>query len=324
MQKFCSIFLLTFGSWNYLFCQDLQKVDKIVLGYEELNHRTPEKLAEQINQDFFTDLEKARAIYTWIALNVEYDIEAYIKGTNRFSYTYKNNEDRLIKEEQRKKKVAEYTYKKRKGVCDGYANLFQNLSELTGIESEIIHGYSKTRIGDIGRKPSRTDHAWNSVKIDDKWILIDATWGAGSVSGNYFTKEFDPVYFDTKPERFNLNHYPSDSKWVLSKISKNDFIEAPLYYSSYMNSNFEIKSPNSGFIDIKEDKDIIIKIESESKPTSIMYHYSRDQYSSFLNFEKNGKYWEGIIPPPKGKSSTLTLFYRNKGLVAYQLKYKRS
>lgn len=321
MKKFTLIGLIIFGSGISLYGQYLSKVDERVSEYESLNLRTVEKLAEQIKNDFTTDLEKARATYAWIAMNVVYDVEAYRKGTNRFNYTYKSKEDQIIKEEQRKKKVANYTFNKRKGVCDGYANLFQYLSEQVGVESVIVTGYSKTKISDIGKSPTKTDHAWNAVKINNDWLLIDATWGAGYVNGNEFFPNYSPIYFNTPADKFDLKHYPSDSKYLFSGISKKKFVNSPLFYRNYMESNFRIESPDEGILRVKPGKEITIKIVSDTIPCGITYAFSRDKYSSRLKFEDSGKYFEAKIPVPQVKSSSLTLYYWKHGMICYKLQY---
>jgi hypothetical protein len=67
-------------------------------------------------------------------------------------------------------------------------------------------------------------HAWNAIKIDGRWRLVDVTWGAGGVkrvaSGpghpfGTFERRFDPFYFSTPPERMIYDHWPSDPRWQL-------------------------------------------------------------------------------------------------------------
>ena len=58
------------------------------------------------------------------------------------------------------------------GDCDAYAETFCLLSECAGIEVYYSLGPVDTGTGDgIWRM-----HAWNKVKIDDKWYYIDPTW----------------------------------------------------------------------------------------------------------------------------------------------------
>jgi uncharacterized protein (TIGR03000 family) len=40
-----------------------------------------------------------------------------------------------------------------------------------------------------------TAHAWNAVKLDGEWHLVDATWGAGGIKDKQFVKKFKDYYF---------------------------------------------------------------------------------------------------------------------------------
>ena len=69
---------------------------------------------------------------------------------------------------------------KRKSICAGYSNLFKKLCDYSNIKCVIIEGYSKgyNYNGEILKEPN---HAWNAVKLYDKWELIDSTWGIETI-----------------------------------------------------------------------------------------------------------------------------------------------
>lgn len=56
---------------------------------------------------------------------------------------------------------------KGEAVCAGYANILKQTLACVGIESKYISGY---------REESEDGHAWNQVKIGDKWYNVDLTW----------------------------------------------------------------------------------------------------------------------------------------------------
>ena len=88
-----------------------------------------------------------------------------------------------------------------------------------GLECVLISGYSKGTSYVDGQMPKKTNHAWNAVKIDSQYYLIDSTWGAGTCSGDVFNKKFREFYFCTNPELFIHKHFPADSQWqLLSRI----------------------------------------------------------------------------------------------------------
>src|SRR5262249_47403666 len=105
---------------------------------------------------------------------------------------------------------AEAVLKSRKTVCAGYANLFEQLAREAGLEVVHITGSSKGYGYAAGTKPA-TNHAWNAVKFDGRWHLIDATWGAGSVEAKKgFVKALEEHWFLTPPDQFILSHFPTE------------------------------------------------------------------------------------------------------------------
>lgn len=187
---------------------NFKEVDARAMNAPESVETSTELLAAYLTENARTDRQKARAIYRWIAENIEYDVLGLFKG------------DRVDA-------TAEGVLKSRSSVCGGYSNLFEILANLSGLEAVTISGYSKG----YGYSPGMhfaepADHAWNAVKIEGKWHLIDSTWGAGKVDkdGEY-NKEFNDYYFLTLPEKFIFDHLPEDPFWQLldEPISKEEF-----------------------------------------------------------------------------------------------------
>ncbi len=194
---FITVFLLLTGSMVYA-QQDYRQIDRHV-------KRAPENLSENIDsltgyllRPATTEAEKLRALYRWMAENIGYDYRAYRGETRRIN---KNVVDIL------RRKVA---------VCFGYATLLKAMCERAGIPCVVVSGYSK---GTLTAEPGleEPDHAWNAVRLEGQWRLLDATWG-GSVSQNTneFVKDADvEAYFLTPPQTFILNHLPADPRWQL-------------------------------------------------------------------------------------------------------------
>jgi hypothetical protein len=167
-------------------------------------------LARLIKERFTEQHLRLRANYTWLAENVSYDCYGFHhKSVARTS--------------------SSEVFKQKKSICSGYANLFKELCDLEGIECEIISGIAKSSSLDMGKKlPKKANHAWNRVKLsDEKWYLIDATWGAGFVDKDVqkFTKKFNDYFYLTPPMQFIYSHYPSNKQMQLldKPISKNSF-----------------------------------------------------------------------------------------------------
>jgi len=66
---------------------------------------------------------------------------------------------------------------RRAAICGGYASAFLYLTELAGLESVFIAGYSQRGVS----------HAWNAVRLDGSWHFVDVTW-------NRPLGRFDSVY----------------------------------------------------------------------------------------------------------------------------------
>ena len=142
------------------------------------------------------DIEKIRAIFTWVTKNIEYDEAAYQGDIKRINHS---NYDVLSRG---------------KAVCFGYANLVKSMAEIADIPCEVISGYSKEL---VYSSPSveEIDHAWNAVLIDNRWRLLDATWASGLHSSEPKDKDENLAYFLTDPQKFIADHLPSDPAWQL-------------------------------------------------------------------------------------------------------------
>ncbi len=94
--------------------------------------------------------------------------------------------------------------------------LIKRMGALAGIETIKISGFGKGYDYQPGARLASPNHAWNGVKIDGRWYLIDSAWGA------YFTKK---AYFLASPSDFIISHYPVYQKWQLLKtpITKKQF-----------------------------------------------------------------------------------------------------
>ena len=62
--------------------------------------------------------------------------------------------------------------KLKQGVCEHFTLLFSGLLTVAGYENLLIQGYA---LNDKILSPER--HAWNIVKLNDKWLPFDPTWG---------------------------------------------------------------------------------------------------------------------------------------------------
>lgn len=295
------------------------KIDALVKTYPK-SFSNPEQLAAKINQDFSSDDAKARAIFTWIALNTTYDLRAAKAGSGMIAYSFTDEADRLRKEQQFREKYAQKTLRSGKGICQDYSALFHRLCDLTGLQCIDIIGTSKSHPTHIGRLPTRSDHEWNAVKIDGRWKLIDVTWASGSVSTQTgkFIPEFNEAYYGTAPEVFFLNHFPDDKRLLLLEKSEQDFADLPLYYGPYIKSNYEIAMPEIGVLSAKSGV-IPFKIIDFPQQSKISYVFTNEGKAYDAHLRQNGNLSEFEVALSSRSRGFLTIYVDRNAVATYKI-----
>jgi hypothetical protein len=144
------------------------------------------------------EISKARALYRWIAGHIDYDVRGFRAG--RYGDL-----------------SPEGVLRRRASVCEGYARLAEALGTAMGLQVQVVPGWSKGYGYTSGQRfDGRTNHAWNAVRIDGQWRLMDATWGAGYLDERLqFVRRFQEHYFLTAPDAFVFDHLPQDPQWQL-------------------------------------------------------------------------------------------------------------
>lgn len=156
------------------------------------------ELADYLCPSNYSDEDKARAIFRWVADRIVYDVEGL-------------RQDRLPSQEPGD--VLRY----RRAVCEGYARLYQALGERAGLQVTFISGRSSFNDALPFKLPSNvTGHGWNAVLLKGRWRLLDVTWAAGAVDAQArFRKSYDNFWYLTAPEQFVFTHLPKDSRWQM-------------------------------------------------------------------------------------------------------------
>ncbi len=174
-----------------------------------------QQLAEKLTVNCASDSEKARSLFRWIAEHIGYDVIEFHKANRALPVIPYEGTDSVGAMARYYTNFAEQVIKRRKAVCEGYATLFKVLCDNAGLESVIIHGCSRNSLASIG-KGFTENHAWNAIKLNGTWRLLDPCWGSGNCNADItkFTKSFNEFYFCTPPELFVYNHYPTDTTWL--------------------------------------------------------------------------------------------------------------
>ncbi|MFM9825435.1 transglutaminase domain-containing protein [Flavobacterium sp.] len=196
-----SISISIFGQTNDANLLIDKKIDAIP---ENLNNATT-SISEYITANFKSDNDKIRAVYYWTVSHISYDLERL-------------NEAKTTLTE--KEKTAK-TLTSRKGICEDYALIFNELANLVGVKTFQIQGYSRQN-----GKIDILSHAWCAASIDKKWYLFDPTWGAGFVDKNKYFKKINNNFFKVAPDQMIHSHMPFDYLWQFMSypITNQEFI----------------------------------------------------------------------------------------------------
>jgi len=200
--------LLSSGKANieaYVFNESnkFSKIDNHSFQISNKDISSLEELSRELCPSDFSELEKVRSIYFWIAKNIQYD-------------------DDGLKNNTLTSQKAEEVFKTRKAVCEGFSNFFYELCHDANIEARVIPGYAKDEFYNKEKILVYPNHAWSAVNIDDQWHLLDVTWACLN-RDHIINKNNDVEYFKHKlesnflidPKTFIQNHLPEDPYWQL-------------------------------------------------------------------------------------------------------------
>lgn len=315
-----TFFILSVIFSHTAFAQKYGKVDEIVLKYPK-HFSSTEKLAERIQKDFTSDYDKARAIYSWIAFNIDYDLAAFLNPPKTKSFTYRTELEKENKIKLFNDRILEKAFQSQKTVCEGFTLLYSHLATLVGLKSQIIRGDSKTRLSDIGRKNTTSNHAWNMVLIDGKWRLIDVTWGQGyyNDSKNDMVKEFSAIYFDTPPAYFFAKHFPDSGTFLDDKLDKEAFLNGPLIYNKLIENDSEITAPDSGMLEVKNGDKVTFRIKNISKSDQVYYLNKRNQPVKIENPKERKGALEFQVTFDKNIGSFITFYLYTNSIVSFKV-----
>lgn len=320
-KKIALIFLLlNIFSINFTFSQKISEVDKIVAKYPK-NFDSTEKLADRIEKDFDSDAERARAIYSWIAFNIRYDYNAYLNPPRVQGFSYSTEAEKQRKIKQLNDNLIQKAFNSKKAVCEGFTALYQNLAEQVGLKCEIVKGDSKTRLADIGRKNTSSNHAWNMVLINKKWRLIDVTWGQGYYDSNKgrMVNDFNAIYFDTDPDYFFAKHFPDSGSFLGDRLSKDDFLNGPLIYNKTIENDYKIKTPSSGIMEVKNGDKITVEIKNVSKSNQVFYLNKKNQPVKVQNPKEKRGGLEFQILIDSNVGNYITIFVDTDSIVSFKI-----
>jgi transglutaminase/protease-like cytokinesis protein 3 len=194
---------------------------------------------------------RIKALHDYVADRVSYDVEAYR------SKTYPPQD-------------AETVFRTRRSVCAGYANLLAALGSAAGDEIVVVGGDSRTN----GRDLTGEGHAWNAARIGGRWVLLDATWDAGSVTDGRFVKRYSTEFLFAPPEVQGLSHFPDEEQWQLRHpaLSRGEFLRQPLMRPRFYAEGFTLVSPDRPQVTVDRVLEALLR---NPRHRYVLAHYER-------------------------------------------------
>lgn len=302
MKKFIVISLL------FLFCtvntnaqQNDNVIDSIVLSFNQ-PYTDAADLARQLTKPYQTTRDKARAIFAWVANNIRYDYQKYKNPPPNPEFFIKTKQELAQKQAEWFEKEIRHTLISKKGVCEDYSRLFKKMCDSAGIECAFIIGNSRAMNGRLEK------HAWNAIQFNGVWHLIDATWGSGFADDveERFVRLYAPVFFDTDPNLFILQHLPDEDSWQLLKqpLTKKEFKKQPNV--SFSNPDFPVEAffPENGKI-VPIDDNAEIRLKLGKIPKVFIVASGKKQIPAEVHTADDG--WVTLTFPP-GHASEISVY----------------
>lgn len=265
-------------------------------------------LAKQLVAGKTTDRDKALALYDWVAKNIRYDIAAYLAN-------------------DLPDPSPETVLTSRLAVCEGCSRLFMAMAQSVGLEAVMIPGFSKGFSPDEDK--SEPDHAWNAVKLDGQWALLDATWGAGHIDeSKAFEAEYTRDWFDVKPEQFAATHLPEDAKWQLvnPQVSAADFWARPSLSNIFFDYGLSLGSHQTGHMECDGPFQLEVSAAKDCRLMARLYRDAEELPGDHTLVERKGQSFTIWVWPPAPGQYRLLIFagppkdIRTESAVVYDLK----
>ena len=177
-----------------------QHYAEVIIKGELINHctgeykcnLTEEEIENEIPEEYKTNKDKFKKIADDIIndFNKKYkDDSTKITDIAKIGKWIKKN---IIYEEKEKSNSALEIYQKKKGVCKQYTILFNALLYSLGYKCIYVSGFVIKNNDYFNLSDA---HSWSLVRINNKWLPFDATWGIFSgklpvshIFQNYFQK----------------------------------------------------------------------------------------------------------------------------------------
>ena len=250
-----------------------------------------ESVAKYIVSKESNPVLRVKALHDYVADRIAYDAESYFAG----AYPPQD---------------AETVFRTRKAVCAGYAKLLEALGKEAEIEIVYVSGKSRSQVSEL----SGRGHAWNGVKVNGQWHLIDPTWDSGYVNDpqSGFVKRYSTEYLMPPPEVIGISHFPKDPAWQLrsNPIDQGEFLRQPMMRPKFFADGLSLISPQRSQVDTSNNA--VINLANPQKQW-ILASYSPKGSNSSQNCGQPVQDSQISCPLPSSGSYEVSLFTSSEG-----------
>jgi hypothetical protein len=288
---------------------DFSMVDNYVKSLGALDTLNMGTISYIVTKKFPNPKDKVRAIFDWIAYNINYDVKAGKNNDNE-----KTNTDLVLKS--------------RKATAAGFAGLFQDMCSVVKIRCLTVDGYAKNTTEQIIEKPDGLNHTWAVVQLGqspDSWYYVDPTWGSGYSDDKKtkFTKAFNADYFFSDKNIFNYQHFPDNKAWLLGAGPKTEssFFSLPLVKMAAYEYQLGKFAPENGFIKTKLSKPVSFNVKLNTSSTieivSLEMGENKKKKTKTVDFTFTGGVISFSYKFDMEDTYPVTLLVNNKPLLGY-------
>lgn len=289
--------------------RDFTEIDAYVKSLGPLDSMSMGTINNVVSNHFEDKIDKARAIYYWIANHITYDIKAA-----RSNSTTKNTPTDVLLN--------------RKAVGIGFASLFQDMCSAADIRCLTVDGFVKNNTEQIGEKGVEINHSWAVVQLGqspDTWYYVDPAFGSGFADAEMkvFTKSYTDAYFFTDKAVFNLQHYPDNEAWKLGAAPRNkkDFFELPVVRVAAIELGMTKCSPNEGKLNVKANRAVrfsfILKSAENITKVELGMGERRKYKTEEIQFSNSGNTLSFSYKFEDENAYPVTVFVNGRELISY-------
>ncbi len=261
--------------WSW---QDHNQLHPLIANINPQTEKSIKSVADYIASNESDPYLRVKAAHDYVISRVDYDLD-------------------VLTTSRRPAQDALTVFKTHKAVCEGYARLFKALNQAMGSEAVYVRGRVRRDLAPIDLIPanlrlgtSRYDwtlHAWNAVKVNDSWQLVDPTWDDNKQN------KYSADYLMISPEAMISSHLPDLASWQLlvKTISPKNFEKAPILQPQFFSQNLKLIFPQEYETDIENSA--LIKLQKpdnyQSEITAFATPIAKESFLAIDLFKKDQK-----------------------------------